>query len=263
MFNSMLRDFEDDPFFSDPFHAHREHVHRMMRSFSEPFGASLMPSVTDGGNRGRHVADPFTSSSLALRNDHRDLMRNPFGMFDNMMTNIRNTMEGMHRNFDNQSTDSNTHSFSSSSVMTYSKVGDEPPKVFQATSSTRQAPGGIKETRRALKDSDSGLEQMSIGHYIQDRAHVVEKKYNKKTGQKEFNQDFQNLDESEAQCFDEEWQQELSKFKPSRPRQSLREPQPRTAIRAALPAPDHGKRDQQRQTSGSRDKAQGSVKTNP
>lgn len=36
---------------------------------------------------------------------------------------------------------------------------------------------------------------MSVGHYIQDRGHVVEKKFNKKTGQKEFNQDFQNLDE--------------------------------------------------------------------
>ncbi|XP_023817281.1 myeloid leukemia factor 1 [Oryzias latipes] len=260
MFNRMLGDFEDDPFFSDPFHAHREHVHRMMRSLSEPFGTSLMPSVTDGRNR---VADPFTSSSLALRNEHRDLMRDPFGMFDSMMTNIRNTMEGMHRNFDNLSTDSNTHAFSSSSVMTYSKVGDEPPKVFKATSSTRQAPGGIKETLRALKDSDSGLEQMSVGHYIQDRGHVVEKKFNKKTGQKEFNQDFQNLDESEAQCFDEEWQQEASKFQPSRPRQSLREHEPHAAYRPALPGPEHGKRDQQRQTSGSRDKVKRSVKTNP
>lgn len=53
----------------------------------------------------------------------------------------------------------------------------------------------IKETRRALKDSESGLEKMAIGHHIQDRGHVVEKKFNKKTGEKEFNQDFQNMDE--------------------------------------------------------------------
>lgn len=55
--------------------------------------------------------------------------------------------------------------------------------------------GQIKETRRALKDSESGLEKMAIGHHIQDRGHVVEKKFNKKTGEKEFNQDFQNMDE--------------------------------------------------------------------
>jgi len=36
---------------------------------------------------------------------------------------------------------------------------------------------------------------MAIGHHIQDRGHVVEKKHNKKTGEKELNQDFQNMDE--------------------------------------------------------------------
>lgn len=44
---------------------------------------------------------------------------------------------------ENMSTDSHSHSFSSSSVMTYSKVGNEPPKVFQASSSTLRAPGGV------------------------------------------------------------------------------------------------------------------------
>lgn len=39
--------------------------------------------------------------------------------------------------------DPNGHSFCSSSVMTYSKVGDEPPKVFQASTQTRRAPGGV------------------------------------------------------------------------------------------------------------------------
>jgi myeloid leukemia factor 1 len=53
----------------------------------------------------------------------------------------------------------------------------------------------ITETRRALRDSESGLEKMAIGHHIQDRGHVVEKKHNKKTGEKELNQDFQNMDE--------------------------------------------------------------------
>lgn len=37
---------------------------------------------------------------------------------------------------------------------------------------------------------------MSIGHHINDRGHVIEKKQNKKTGEREFNQDFQNMDES-------------------------------------------------------------------
>lgn len=42
------------------------------------------------------------------------------------------------------------------------------------------------------------MEKMSIGHHIQDRGHVIEKKRNHKTGEREFNQDFQNMDECEC-----------------------------------------------------------------
>lgn len=53
----------------------------------------------------------------------------------------------------------------------------------------------IKETKRAIRDSESGLEKMAIGHHIQERGHIVEKKYNNRTGEKELNQDFKNMDE--------------------------------------------------------------------
>ncbi|XP_042562706.1 myeloid leukemia factor 1-like [Clupea harengus] len=167
-------------------------------------------------------------------------LRNPFSMVDNMMMGMRSRMDDMHRNFENLSTDSNTHSFSSSSISTYSKVGNEPPKVFQAHSQTRRAPGGVCETQRTLKDSESGLEKMSMGHHIQDRGHVVEKKRNHKTGEREFNQDFQNMDESEAQDFDNEWQKEVSKFQPVAPLAQLEgsKPRNRTVHRAAIAAPD-------------------------
>ncbi|KAM4627771.1 myeloid leukemia factor 1 [Polymixia lowei] len=258
MFNSLLREFDEDPFFSDPFQAHNERVRQMMRSLSEPFGGHIMPSLTDGRNH-RRGAPGQHNSSLMLRDEHRGLSqslspfgsvdstdmdtRNPFNVFDNMMMSMRGRMDDMHRNFENQSTDSNTHSFSSSSVMTYSKVGNEPPKVFQASSQTRRAPGGIKETRQALKDSESGLEKMAIGHHIQDRGHVVEKKHNNKTGEREFNQDFQNMDESEAQSFDEEWQREVSKFQPSAPMSRLDAPKPRAVHRAALTSSEHAHRE--------------------
>ncbi|KAI1893732.1 hypothetical protein AGOR_G00126710 [Albula goreensis] len=237
MFNSHLRDFDEDPFFSDPFRAHNEHVRQMMRSFSEPFGRDMMPRLTDG--RGRRTSqDAQPSSSLMLQQDHQGMdLRNPFGMMDSMMAGMRSRMEDMHRNFENLSTDSNVHSFSSSSVMTYSKVGNEPPKVFQASSQTRRAPGGIKETRRALKDSESGMEKMAIGHHILDRGHVIERKHNNKTGEREFNQDFQNMDETEAQSFDDEWQREVSKFSPSVPMSRLEAPKPRAVHRAAIAAP--------------------------
>ncbi|XP_019743203.1 myeloid leukemia factor 1 isoform X2 [Hippocampus comes] len=259
-------DFDEDPFFSDPFRAHRDHMRQMMRSFSEPFGGRFMPSIMDGTSRDHDAAEP-----PALRGEHRDLSRsllpfdstdpptNPFGMFDSIMTNMRSRMDGMYKNFD-MSTDANTHSFSSSSVMTYSKVGNDPPKVFQASSSTRRAPGGVKETVRALKDSESGLEKMAIGHHIQDRGHVIEKKMNKKTGDKELIQDFQNMDESEAQSFDEEWQKELSKFRPSGSPAQLEPPRRRRGQQAPLAGPERTHREQPKSKPKSILKASNSTK---
>lgn len=53
----------------------------------------------------------------------------------------------------------------------------------------------IKEIRKACRDSESGLEKMAVGHHIHERAHVVQKAKNNKTGEEELNQEFINLDE--------------------------------------------------------------------
>lgn len=224
-------------FYSDPFRLHHEYMRQMMGGFSDPFAQSFMPSITDVHQRGhRHPnTGPRQRSDREL-----DFFANPFSMMESM----RNRMEAMHRHTDSMSSpDSNSHSFSSSSVMTYSKVGDEPAKVFAASSQTRCAPGGIKETKKSLRDSESGLQKMSIGHHIQDRGHVIERKENRKTGEKEFNQDFQNMDETEAQAFDQEWQQEVSRFQVSAPTARLEAPKHRTVHRAAITAPQHTHRD--------------------
>ncbi|KFO29144.1 Major facilitator superfamily domain-containing protein 1 [Fukomys damarensis] len=54
----------------------------------------------------------------------------------------------------------------------------------------------IKETRKAVRDSDCGLEKMAVGHHIHDHAHVTKKSKNKKTGAEEFSQEFINMSES-------------------------------------------------------------------
>ncbi|KAG8581062.1 hypothetical protein GDO81_007541 [Engystomops pustulosus] len=227
MFGSLLRDFEEDPFFSDPFTAHQEHVRQMMRSFSDPFGRDPFFSITDGRSHGRRGQQ---GSQVALREDHRasSLCHMPsapfssmvpdfkdgFHSIDNMMANMRNRMSDIHKQFEGLSDRPDVHSFKSSSVMTYSKTGDEPPKIFHATSQTRKAPGGIKETKKAIRDSESGVEKVSVGHHIKDRAHIVKQMKNNKTGDQELNQEFLNMDEADAPSFDTEWDHEISKFKP-------------------------------------------------
>ncbi|KAM4772360.1 myeloid leukemia factor 1 isoform 2-T2 [Rhinophrynus dorsalis] len=231
MFGSLRRDFEEDPFFSDPFTAHQEHVRQMMRSFSDPFGRDPFFSITDGRSQGRRGQQ---GSQVALREDHRvPDYKDSFHSMDSMITNMRNRMVDMHKQFEGLSQRPDIHSFSSSSVMTYSKTGDEPAKIFQATSQTRKAPGGIKETKKALRDSESGIEKIAIGHHIKDRSHVIKKSKNNKTGDREVNQEFLNLDESEAPSFDNEWQREISKFQPSREMASIEAPKHKSVLHAA------------------------------
>ncbi|XP_038002108.1 myeloid leukemia factor 1 isoform X2 [Motacilla alba alba] len=248
MFGGLGRCFEDDPFFRDPFAAHHEHMRQVMRSFAEPFGREPLLSLPEGGERpagrragGRAPQDSQVATRSSRRATSFSLMPfagfgrgwdadfvDPFSAMDRMMSNMRNSMLEMHRKFDDLSLQPEGHSFSSSSMMTYSRVGDEPPKVFQATAQTRTAPGGVRETRKALKDSESGLEKISVGHHIQDRAHVIKKSKNSKTGEEEMNQEFINLDESEAGTFDEEWQKEIMKFRPCRSREAVEAPRSRS-----------------------------------
>ncbi|KAH0624110.1 hypothetical protein JD844_007497 [Phrynosoma platyrhinos] len=198
MFGGLSRVFEEDPFFRDPFAAHNEHVRHF---FSEPFGHDPFFAIKDDGKgsmdqRGRpdsQVAlrgnDKAMSCSLmpfgSFGGMHNMDFRSPFSVMDRMMSNMRNNMMELQRNF-------------------------------------------IKETRKALKDSESGLEKMAIGHHIQDRAHVVQKAKNNKTGDEELNQEFVNLDETEAHAFNEQWQKEIQKFKPSLGRNNIDVPRHRS-----------------------------------
>uniref|UniRef100_A0A8C5U0I3 Myeloid leukemia factor 1 n=1 Tax=Malurus cyaneus samueli TaxID=2593467 RepID=A0A8C5U0I3_9PASS len=221
-----MRDVEPE----DPFAAHHEHMRQMMRSFSEPFGRDPFLSLPEAGEKpaGRRAdRRAQQDSQMALRGVPA-LAGGAADLFKSLPTHsiIPCYIYGFPVHFSALCPDG--HSFSSSSMMTYSKVGDEPPKVFQASAQTRTAPGGVKETRRAMKDSESGLEKMAIGHHLQDRAHVIKKCKNSKTGDEEMNQEFINMDEAEADTFDEEWQREIMKFRPCRSRGAVEAPRSRS-----------------------------------
>lgn len=98
-------------------------------------------------------------------------------------------------------------SFSSSSVISMSHGPDGRPQVYQATSSTKTGPGGVRETRKTVQDSRSGVKKMAIGHHIGERAHIIEREQNLRTNQHEERQDFINLEEEEAEQFDREFTQ--------------------------------------------------------
>ena len=56
----------------------------------------------------------------------------------------------------------------------------------------------VHETRKAVRDSKTGIEKVEVGHRIGDRAHVISRSRNVRTGDAEENQEFENLDEGKA-----------------------------------------------------------------
>ncbi|XP_035284090.1 myeloid leukemia factor 2 isoform X3 [Anguilla anguilla] len=140
----------------------------------------------------------------------------PFGMagMGGGFMDMFGMMGGMMENMERMSGSPSCQTYSSSTVISYSSTDSGAPKVYQQTSELRTAPGGIRETRQAMRDSESGLERLAIGHHIWDRGHVMERSRNRKTGDREERQDFINLEESEAAAFDEEWRREAGRYPP-------------------------------------------------
>uniref|UniRef100_A0A7M4EF46 Myeloid leukemia factor 2 n=1 Tax=Crocodylus porosus TaxID=8502 RepID=A0A7M4EF46_CROPO len=193
MFRFMRDGEPEDPMFAmDPFAIHRQHMNRML---SGSFGFSPFLSITDGTMPGARQA-----SRRMQAGGFMDM----FGMMNDMIGNMEHMTSG-----------ANCQTFTSSTVISYSNLGDG-PKVYQETSEMRSAPGGIRETRRTVRDSDSGLEQMSIGHHIGERAHIMQRSRNHRTGDQEERQDYINMDENDAAAFNDEWRRETSRYRPQR-----------------------------------------------
>lgn len=219
MFRGAFADFEEDPFFRE----HHQRMATLLNGFHDPvlrfhqhsgFPSALPAPIV----RGQHYRSSPGNQQLAPRDMHRS-------MFGDMFASMNSMMANMHRSFEQMANNPNAYSYSSSSVMSYSNDGRGEPKVFHATKSTKRAPGGVKETQQTVRDSESGLHRMAIGHHLGDRSHVIERSVNRRTGEEDRKQNFINLDESDASAFDQEWKQ---RTKP--PSNTLRDRQ-RTTLR--------------------------------
>ena len=211
MFGShFVRDFED-PFFS----AQQQHMNHM-QSMIQPFdmmmgGPTGMPAITAGPGRQQGGARPGPQRS-APRPQATGMvpfqpMADPFGdMFGNMNRMMQGMMGNMNQMMEQARNQPNAHFYSQSSVMTYSNTGEGEPRLYQATSSTRQAPGGVREIRKSVRDSESGVEKMAVGRHLDERGHVITRSRNTRTNDMNEDQDYINLDESEGGEFDREWQ---------------------------------------------------------
>ena len=51
----------------------------------------------------------------------------------------------------------------------------------------------VKETRRSLYNSESGVKKMAVGHHLSERSHMIEQSHNLLSGKRVERKDFVNL----------------------------------------------------------------------
>ncbi|XP_059608673.1 myeloid leukemia factor isoform X2 [Phlebotomus argentipes] len=184
--SSMLNDFDDDPFFGHHLRSMRQMNNMMNSLLSDPFGMF-------GGFEGLGGGPP------ALMGGAQTALT-PFGFPSiNRLLAAPGGFMGDHHH-------PGVQSYSTSSYVSMTSGPDGRPHVYQASSSSRTGPGGVRETQRTVQDSRTGVKKMAIGHHIGERAHVIEREQNARTGSQEERQDFINLDEDDADDFDREFQ---------------------------------------------------------
>ncbi|XP_055902559.1 myeloid leukemia factor isoform X2 [Eupeodes corollae] len=227
LFGALLGDFEDDGYMGNQINS----MNMQMRSMNRFMNNMMMPDPFN-------MLTPFDAHGGGFNGNNSLMERVPMlggGLFGFP------GMPNMNRLI---STDigNNGASFCSSSVISMSSGPDGRPQIYQATSSTKTGPGGIRETRKIVQDSSSGVKKMAIGHHIGERAHIIEKEQNIRSGQHEERQEFINLDEEEAESFDREFTNKARMHTPAiemLPGSGHHSPHHRQYQRAlpALPAP--------------------------
>lgn len=191
---------------------HQERLRGADEIFSSLFNHDPFLALTDGselqrqGTRDRGQGrshDQDFGGSMDLMMAH-----NPFDSINSMMRNM--LMGSLSHQMNEMQGDPNGNFYSQSSVMSYSNIGNGQPKVYQATTATRQMPGGLRETRKAMRDSEAELEKMAIGRHINDRGNVITRQRNTRTGVLDENRDYFNMAEEDEPQFDNEWQEKTT-----------------------------------------------------
>ncbi|CAF1557258.1 unnamed protein product [Rotaria sp. Silwood1] len=111
-----------------------------------------------------------------------------FGLADQMMSTMLRSgpnIGGISTFMSSDSNDPNVKVFglSSMNVTQISSGPDGRPHILQAQDERRMGPGGVWQTKKALRDPDRGIDKMQVGYFIGDRGEIVERQLDPTSGQ--------------------------------------------------------------------------------
>ncbi|XP_023238441.1 myeloid leukemia factor 1-like [Centruroides sculpturatus] len=187
--SNFLEPFKDDPFFQEP--DPPEIFKNIVRD------DSIFPNL-----------DPLNPVSSAMEE-----FRSNLGHFQIAFPKLRfRPFDVPSPRFPTDATD--CHTFTTSSVMTYQKKGNEEPETYQASVSNYEGSLGAGQSRKCVRDSRTGTEKMSVGYRLGEKARVLEKRKDRRTGKIEEDQQLINIDESEVEDFQAEWMNNVGSRNP-------------------------------------------------
>lgn len=176
---------------------------RLMRNIMEgmgmgmPFGGMFADPFQQGLNR-----DPMSSMlPHGFMSPMSMMMMDPFQSMQQTMSMANGAGNG-------------GFSYCSSSVTSYTTDEHGRPQVYQQSSEVKQGPNGIRETKNAIRDSKTGHQELAIGHHMNEKARIKKKSKNVYTGEEEQAEDLVNLDETEAETFEQNWMQQARNITP-------------------------------------------------
>lgn len=139
----------------------------------------------------------------------------PHGFMSPMSMMMMDPFQGMQQAMTMANNTNGAFSYCSSSVTSYTTDEQGRPQVYQQSREIKQGPGGVKETKEAVRDTKSGHQELAIGHHLYDKAHIKKKSRNVLTKEEEQGEEFVNVDESEAESFEQAWARQARNITPA------------------------------------------------
>ena len=173
----------------------------------------------------KYFDDSQWEKSLFNENRDRDLIQSFFGMVNRMMSSMlrndgfSNLSTMIDSQPDSNSPDVKVFGVSSMNVTQISRGADGRPRIIQAHDERRMGPGGIWQTRKALRDPDHGIDRMQIGYFIGGQGEIIERELDAKTGQYRREIKRRGLS-STSSNFNNQWKERAEQALPSQNRYS-------------------------------------------
>lgn len=132
--------------------------------------------------------DQQLERSLFDFNDDTDIFRSFFGLANRMMNEMLRSgpnIDGISSSMSSDPNNPNVKVFglSSMNVTQISRGPDGRPHIVQAHDERRMGPGGVWQTKKALRDPDRGIDKMQVGYFVGDRGEIIERHLDPNSGQ--------------------------------------------------------------------------------